>query len=155
MLAAIVQRLRETLPDLPVADMAAFARRVVLPTEVHAYVLLVAEEHKTNERAGAARGRMRRTLAIILQARCTAEAPMQPERPRLESERARPERMPADVVSPDVLGWANAIRHALEGWQPGPSSSPLSYHRGRLIQADEGTLTWMMTFRHDEMLAAA
>ena len=150
MLAAIVQRLRERLPDLPVAEMTAFARRMVLPAELHAYVLLLAEEREMSERAGAARGRMKRTVAVILEARCAAEPSMRPGQPHPE-----PDNMPADVVSPDVLGQAEAIRQVLDGWQPGPSSSPLSYRTGRLVQAEGGTLMWMMTFRHDEMLAAA
>ncbi len=148
MLAAIIQRLREHLPDLPVADMTAFTRRRILPSELHAYVLLLAEERETSERAGGARGRMKRTVAVILEARCAAETSMRPRE-------SHPEGMPADVVSPDVLGRAEAIRHVLDGWQPSPSSSPLSYRMGRLVQADEGRLIWMMTFRHDEMLAAA
>ncbi len=155
MLAAIVQRLRETLPNLPVADMAAFAQRVVPPADAHAYVLLLAEEQEASERAGAARGRMKRTFAIILQARCAVEDPMGPEPPHPESEEPQPEKMPADVISPDVLCWALRIRHALEGWQPDPSTPPLFYRTGHLVQAEKGSLIWMMTFRHDEMLAAA
>ncbi len=155
MLAAIVQRLRETLPDLPVSDMAAFAQRVVPPADAHAYVLLLAEEQETSERAGAARERMKRTFAIILEVHCAVEAPVGSESPHPESERPQPEGMSADVISPDVLGWAEAIRHALEGWQPDPSTPPLFYRTGHLVQAGKGCLTWMMTFRHDEMLAAA
>ncbi|RMF66344.1 MAG: hypothetical protein D6740_13160 [Alphaproteobacteria bacterium] len=128
--------------------MAAFVRRDRVPAEVSAYVLLLEEEREVSERAGAARGRMKRILAVILQIRCTADVPM---RPGLSSR----EEMTADVGIPDVLEWAQAIRTTLDGWQPRTSSAPLVYRLGQLVQAERGSLMWMMTFRHDEMLAAA